>query len=150
VLGQPLPSLCWACSDHHPVGQGSGSPAHTPPRNAAPHGSPNGKATGSPAPWATLGNTRQPLGLAHWVWTSPPPAPHHGHSLGRALTEVGRVVVCGAVEAKTLQVGDEVRHDAFEDALALAQDVQLQEEARIWQVQSSQGHCHLLLPTSLS
>lgn len=55
------------------------------------------------------------------------------------LTEISRVVVRGAVEAQTLQVGDEIGHDALEDALALAQDVELQEKAGLGQVQGRQG-----------
>lgn len=46
------------------------------------------------------------------------------------LTEVSRVVVGGAVQAEPLQVGDEVGDHALEDALTLAQDVELRREER--------------------
>lgn len=41
------------------------------------------------------------------------------------LTEVSRVVVGGAVQAKPLQIGNQVGNHALEDALSLAQDVEL-------------------------
>lgn len=73
------------------------------------------------------------------AWTSPASA-----GVG-TLTEISGVVVCGAVEAEALQVGDEVGHDALEDALALAQDVELQNKVRMWQDTSHQPKC--LQPT---
>lgn len=59
---------------------------------------------------------------SHVVWPQ-----HHIPSPTNSLplTEVSRVVVGGAVQAKPLQIGDQVGDHALEDALTLAQDVEL-------------------------
>lgn len=44
------------------------------------------------------------------------------------LTEVSGVVVGGAVQAKPLQIGNQVGNHALEDALSLAQDVELRQK----------------------
>lgn len=46
------------------------------------------------------------------------------------LTEISRVVVGGAVQAKPLQVGDQVGDHALEDALTLTQDVELRQKGK--------------------
>lgn len=59
---------------------------------------------------------------SHQVWPQ-----HHipAPTNSLPLTEVSRVVVGGAVQAKPLQIGDQVGDHALEDALTLAQDVEL-------------------------
>lgn len=47
-----------------------------------------------------------------------------------SLTEISRVVVSGAVQAEPLQVGDQVGDHALEDALTLAQDVELRQKEK--------------------
>lgn len=49
-------------------------------------------------------------------------------SLEPPLTKVSRVVVGGAVQAKTLQIGNQVGNHTLEDALSLAQDVELRQK----------------------
>lgn len=44
------------------------------------------------------------------------------------LTEVSGVVVGGAVQAKPLQIGNQVGNHALEDALSLAQDIELRQK----------------------
>lgn len=44
------------------------------------------------------------------------------------LTEVSRIVVGGAVQAKPLQIGNQVGNHTLEDALSLAQDVELRQK----------------------
>lgn len=51
-----------------------------------------------------------------------------------ALTEIGRIVVSGAVEAQVLQIGYEVRDSALVYALALTEDVQLVGESHTYTV----------------
>ena len=46
------------------------------------------------------------------------------------LTEVSRVVVGGAVQTEPLQVGDQVGDHALEDALTLAQDIELRQKKK--------------------
>lgn len=46
------------------------------------------------------------------------------------LTEVSRVVVGGAVQTEPLQIGDQVGDHALEDALTLAQDVELRRKKK--------------------
>lgn len=55
-----------------------------------------------------------------WPTTISQPLP-----TGPPLTEISRVVVGGAVQAKPLQIGDQVGDHTLEDTLALAQDIEL-------------------------
>lgn len=63
------------------------------------------------------------------------PNPMFGHLLSLKssqeppLTEVSRVVVGGTVQAKPLQIGNQVGNHALEDALSLAQDVELRQKS---------------------
>lgn len=75
-------------------------------------------------PWCP-GASRPLLGRMGLSLASPPAPP------AAPLTEVGRVVVGGAVQAQPLQVGDQVGDHALEDALALAQDVELGRKEKV-------------------
>lgn len=64
------------------------------------------------------------------------------HTQGHeALTEICRVVICGAVKTQVLQIWDEVRDCALVNALTLAEDVQLISEQKRQSYQHFPAHC---------
>lgn len=65
------------------------------------------------------------------------------------LTEVSGVVVGGAVQAKPLQIGYQIGDHALEDALSLAEDVELRQKGA-YEKNTSSGLVDPMTPLSLS